>query len=48
MVLIDGEERPLPSEAEIERWVEVQGRMLGDGYPEFREADDAAGVEMPS
>lgn len=47
-LLIDGEPRPLPSEAEIDRWVEVQSRMLGDGYPEFREADDAAGVEMPS
>ncbi len=47
-LLIDGETRPLPSEAEIARWVEVQGKMFGDGFPEFREADDAAGVEMPS
>ena len=47
-VLIDGEPRPLPSEAEIARWVEVQTKMLGEGFPEFREADEAAGVEMPS
>lgn len=47
-LLIDGEPRPLPSEAEVERWVELQSRMLGEGFPEFREADDAAGVELPS
>jgi hypothetical protein len=47
-LLIDGEPQPLPSEPEVERWIEVQTRMLGEGYPEFREADDAAGVEMPS
>lgn len=46
-LLIDGETRPLPSEAEVARWIEVQGKMLGEGYPEFRETDDAAGVEMP-
>jgi hypothetical protein len=47
-LLIDGDARPLPTEPEIARWVEVQSRMLGDGYPEFREADHAAGVEFPS
>ena len=47
-LLIDGEPRPLPSEAEVERWVELQSRMLGEEFPEFREADDAVGVEMPS
>lgn len=46
-LLIDGQPRPLPSEADIARWVEVQSRMLGDGYPEFRESENAAGVEMP-
>jgi hypothetical protein len=46
-LLIDGEPRPLPSEAEIARWVEVQVMMLGEGYPEFREAE-AAAMEMPS
>lgn len=47
-LLIDGETRPLPTEAEVARWIEVQTNMLGDDYPEFREADDAAGVELPS
>lgn len=47
-ILIDGQPRPLPTEADIARWIEVQTKMLGNGYPEFREADDAAGVEMPS
>ena len=47
-LLIDGELRPLPTEAEVERWIEVQSKLLGDGYPEFREADETAGVELPS
>ncbi len=47
-LLIDGQPRPLPSEAQVTRWVELQLKMLGDGYPEFREANEAAGVELPS
>lgn len=47
-LIMDGQPRPLPTEVEVTRWVELQSKMLVDGYPEFREANEAAGVEMPS
>lgn len=46
-LLIDGQPRPLPTEAEVTRWTELQSKMLGEGYPAFREAD-ASAMEIPS